>query len=328
MRALVTGATGFIGSHIADTLYRRGFDVRCTYRSSSNLRWLKDKPYELIETTLFDFESLSEAVKNVDYIFHSGGQIAARNYDEYLKANRDGSLNLFKAAIANAPALKRFVYISSQTVAGPSQSLSQPYKESDLCHPITVYAKSKREAEIELLKLQKELPLTIIRPSAVIGPRDTAILPLFNLGSKGILVLIGMGKKFLNLIHVKDLAESTVDAALSSNTTGNIYFIASEQPYSWNEIMDCIKKISKRKFSLKVKLPHFFVLSAAGAFQLYCKIINKVHPFNLDKGRDFIQKYWTCSVVQAKKDFGFCQKMSLEESLADTVNWYKENKWI
>jgi dihydroflavonol-4-reductase len=328
MLAFLTGATGFIGSHIADVLLSHGFQVRCGYREHSNIQWLKDKPFDLVKYSLFDTQSLSEAVKDVDYIIHCGGIISANKPDDFFRINTQGTINLLKAVKESSPNIKRFIYISSQTIAGPAKSLSEPVTEFDEPHPHTTYARSKKEAEDSVLEFGKYFPVTILRPSAVIGPRDPAIFTIFKSVKNRIVILIGMKPKYLNIIHAIDLAEATYNAAISDNTIGKIYYIAAEKPLSWNEIMTLSKKELNRNITLNIRFPHFFVLSAAYSFELFRKIIRKPHPFNLEKGWDFIQKYWVCSVEEAKKDFNFSTKFSSEEAVLDTIRWYVNNKWL
>ncbi|MCL5992469.1 MAG: NAD(P)-dependent oxidoreductase, partial [Bacteroidetes bacterium] len=300
MIAFITGATGFIGSHITDVLLSHGFRVRCGFREHSNLQWLKDKPVELVKYSLFDEKSLSDALKEVDYIIHCGGTIMAKKPSVFFHVNRDGTINLLKSALEQTPNLKRFVYISSQTVGGPAKALTEPISEFDQPNPVTNYAKSKKEAEDHVLEYGKYFPVTILRPSAVVGPRDPAIFTIFKSIKNRIVILIGMKKKYLNIIHAVDLAEATYNAAISDNTIGKIYYIADEMPVSWNEIMSIGKRELNRNFTLNIHFPHFFVLGAAYSFEQFRRIIGKPHPFNLDKGRDFIQKYWTCSVDCAR----------------------------
>ena len=324
----MTGGTGFIGSHVVDALLSKGFDVRCIYRKSSNLRWLENKNVELIEASLSNVDSLLRAVDSVDYIFHVAGVVAAKNYDDFLKGNRDATKNLLEATLKKAPNLKRFLHVSSQTAAGPSQSREHPNDENDLCNPITAYGRSKKAAEDVVLEYKDRLPITIVRPPAVYGPRDTATFQIFQVADKGFGTLIGFDKKYVNLIHSDDLVRGIVDSALSDNTKGKIYFVASEEIYNWDEIMDAIKEALHRKSFHKIHIPHFLVYTLAGLSEFFGRFSSKPPIFNFDKGRDFVQKYWTCSVESAKRDFGFQQKINLNDGLNSTIKWYKDNKWF
>lgn len=329
MKVLVTGATGFIGSHLADLLYEKGYSVRCTIRKTSNLQWLQGKPFELVEASLSDKQSLAKAAEGVDYIYHVAGLVAARSYEEFLKANRDGTINLLEAAKKHAPNLKRFLYVSSQTAAGPSLSLEKPLTEAEECKPLTRYGKSKKEAEQAVWKYKDQLPITIVRPPAVYGPRDAEIYKIFKAAKSGLGTMVGVLKpKYLSLIHSGDLVRGFVQAAESEKALGNTYFIASDEFYTWDKIIPLMAKAVGRKHILKLKLPHFLVLSVAAISGFFGVFSKKPPVFNYEKGIDFIQNYWTCSIEKAKQDFGYEQKITIEEGLKDTASWYKENKWL
>lgn len=328
MKALVTGATGFIGSHLTDLLLSRGFEVKCTVRKTSNLRWLEGKPVELIEASLNDFEALKKAVQGVDYIFHVAGLTAAKDYAAFLKANRDGTSNLIKATYEVNPRIKRFIYVSSQTVCGPAQSLEKPTDEYDECQPLTSYAKSKREAEKLVLTYMEKLPITIIRPPAVYGPRDEDIFGVFKTVNSGLGTMVGLKPKYLSLIHSTDLVRGIADAAVSENTNGKIYFVSSEQFYNWPQLIKIIKNSLGKSLVINLKIPHFLVLSIAGISGFIGKFQKNPPIFNYEKGIDFIQKYWICSIDRAKQDFNYRQVVSVEEGMASTAKWYKDNNWL
>ncbi len=327
MKVLITGATGFIGSHVAEVFENKGFDIVCTVRKTSNLRWLKDKPYNLLYASLSDKSSLVEAVSDVDYIVHVAGLTAARNYEEFLRGNRDGTINLAEAVIESGTTLKRFVHISSQTVSGPSTSLELPVTEDTPCIPITSYGKSKFEAEKAILSYREHFPVTIIRPPAVFGPRDTAIFDVFKTIKTGLAPLIGFTPKYVSLIHINDLARGILDAAIAENTANETYFISSEEFYTWEQVNKLIANAFGKK-PILIKLPHLLVLSLAWLSELIGRFSKHPPVFNYEKGIDFIQSYWTCSTEKAKRDFGYRQQVSIEEAVAITVEWYKSQKWL
>ncbi len=327
MKVLVTGATGFIGSHIADELLKKGYDVRCTYRKTSNLQWLKNKSFELIEADFFDIESLKKATEGVDYIVHSAGVVAARGLEGFMRGNRDTTANLLKAAASNTN-LKRFVHVSSQTAAGPAKSLEEPVTEDMPPNPITAYGKSKIAAEKEVISFKDQFPYTIVRPTAVFGPRDVAIYQMFQIAQKGLGTLMGFDKKYLNLIHSDDCVRGTIQAMESDKAENQIYFLASEEIYNWPQIINAFKKAFNKKFFITIRIPHFLIYTIAGITEFTGKFSKKPPVFNIDKARDFVQKYWICSVDKAKRDFGFKQEMSLEDGIRQTIDWYQKHNWL
>ena len=328
MKVLVTGATGFIGSHTADKLLEKGYDVRCIIRKTSNLRWLEGKKIELIEAALTNKKELEKATVDVDYIYHIAGNTSAKNLAEYMQGNCQGTINLMEAALANAPNLKRFLYVSSQTAAGPAHSPTAPTTEGMPMNPITDYGRSKKAAEEAVNSYSSKLPITIVRPPAVYGPRDTEIFDIFKMVKSGLMPYMGFNKKMLSLVHSDDLSNGIIAAAESQNTIGKTYFVSSDEFYEWKEIYKIMKKHFGKSFTVSIYLPHFLVLGAGVISGLLGKLSPKPPVFNYQKGIDFIQQYWICSTEEAAKDFGYKQKISLENGIEETIKWYKEMKWL
>lgn len=325
MKAFVTGATGFVGSHLADLLLERGFEVRCAVRPTSSTKWLDGKPFELAITDFYSSESLEKAVEGCDYVFHVGGAVAGRNLEAFMRSNRDATRNLLEACAKAAPQLKRFVYVSSQTAAGPSPSADAPLDETAECHPITAYGKSKLAAEQEVHKFLGKIPFTIVRPPAVYGPRDPAILQIFQVVQKGLAAMMGFNKKYVSLVHSDDLVRGIADTVTTDKTINETYFVSSEEFYTWDKMMDIIRDAIGRKFVFKLHIPHSVVMTVAFFSEFFGKFAKNPPIFNLDKGRDFVQSYWICSVEKAKRDFNYKQTVSIERGINETIRWYKEN---
>lgn len=327
MKVLVTGATGFIGSFVAEYFLNEGFDVRCTVRPTSSLRWLKDKPLTTVETTFETPESLQEAVQGVDYIVHIAGTIAEFNFQGYLRGNRDVTYNLLRAAEIYNPSIKKFLFVSSQTAVGPSLALDMPVDETTECKPITRYGRSKLEAEKEVLKFKDVFPVTIIRLPAVYGPRDTALVDMFRIVRKRIAPIIGFTEKYISIIHSDDVARGIYVATVSEQTNGEILFLSSDKYYSWSYLIKEMQKaIGKKAITLRV--PHLVVFVAGFLSELFGYISGKAPVFNYEKAKDFTQKYWICSAEKARKMLGFSPKVSIEQGFRSTYKWYVDNGWI
>ncbi|MGA1276840.1 MAG: NAD-dependent epimerase/dehydratase family protein [Candidatus Kapaibacteriota bacterium] len=328
MKTLVTGATGFIGSHVVDILRDADTEIVCIARPSSDLRWLEGKNVRIINASLDNSESLIPAVKDIDMIIHVAGLTAARNDAEFLRGNRDATQNLLEMATIHAPNLQRFLHVSSQTVTGPSRSLDEPVHEKSPLQPITAYGRSKKAAEEVVQSFSDRLPITIVRPPAVYGERDTAILTFFQSVSKGIVPLIGFDEKRVSLIHGFDLARGIVEAAYHQNTIGETYFVSSEEFYSWKQIANITKEAFGKSFILPVRVPHGLVMTLAGLSEIFGRFSTKPPVLNFEKGKDLIQPYWICSVEKAQKDFDWKQQISIEQGIERTVRWYIDNKWV
>lgn len=328
MKALVTGATGFIGSHLADLLKKEGFEVICTVRKTSNLQWLKDKGFKLIETSLENKNSLEQVFEDVDYIFHVGGAISAKNLQGYMASNRDGTKNLLEVAYTKAPSLKRFVHISSLTAVGPAKSLKEPVNEETECKPITKYGISKRAAEEEVIKFFDKMPCTIVRPPAVYGPRDTALVQVFQAVKNGIGLLIGFNDKYLSLVYIDDLVKGIYSTIKTDKAINQIYFISSDEFYTWEILMRAIQYAFNKKRIFMIRFPHFLVLSVGAVYEFFGKFATKPPVFNIDKAKDFIQKYWICSIEKAKNELNYSPETTLDEGMQKTVEWYVNQGWV
>jgi nucleoside-diphosphate-sugar epimerase len=328
LTALVTGGTGFIGSHLVDYLLLKNYRVTCIVRESSNLRWLNNKPVEIFKFSFDDYSQLEKIISEADYIFHVAGLINAVTFDEFYQVNSLGTKYLIDAVNKYQKKLKRFVFVSSQTVGGPSFSLENPINEESPAIPITNYGKSKKIAEEFVLKYINNFPITIIRSPAVFGPRDSAMVPIFRFAKFGIGILIGFEKSYINLIYGEDLAQGIIEAAESEKTIGQTYYVGWSQPTTWSIMMDEFKLAMKKNFILKIKFPIFFVLGAGYLTELVGKLISKPQMFDYEKAVDFTQKYWIFSTEKAERDFNFKTKFDLRQAVQKTVDWYKKENWL
>lgn len=325
--ALVTGANGFIGSHLVEELLARGSYVRCLVRKTSDLRWLEGLDVQIVRGDYGNVESLAAAVLGVDYIYHIAGAVKAKRPADFYRANTEATVALAQAAIKANLGLKRFIFSSSQAAVGPSPRLDKPRCELDECLPVSDYGKSKLLAEQELKKLYDQLPLTIIRPPSVYGPRDTEIFMYFQWINRGLALLPGLRTRYAHLVYVKDLVRGMVQAAESAETIGKTYFLAEDRAYSWQEISDLIAQ-SLGKKPLKVPVPLSLarfsaILSEAGAW-----VSQKPTQFTRQKVSEMSRRYWTVSALAAKKDFRFCCQYDLAQGIAETARWYKDNGWL
>ena len=266
MIALVTGATGFIGSHLVDLLLKQKYDVRVLLRKTSDTVWLKGLPIDYVYGDLFDRDALRQAVAGVDYVFHSAGVTKAKTAEEYFRGNTEGTRNMLNAVSQHNPGLKRFVQISSQTAAGPSPGIA-PITEEIAPHPITTYGESKLRAEEACAERRGTIPITILRPPAVYGPRDKDIFEFFKTMSKGLQPMVGMKEKFVSLIHVGDLVRGFVLAAGSEKALGQTYFISSSRVYGWKEVGEVSRRvIGKSAFRIKIPEAGVFAIAAVSEF--------------------------------------------------------------
>lgn len=324
--AVVTGANGFVGSHLVDILLANNYKVRCIIRKTSNTRWLDGKDVEIFTCGLSDKEGLRKCFANTDYIFHVAGVVKSKKPEGYFYGNVELTRNLLETALEFKETIKRLVIVSSQTACGPSLN-GKPITEEDECKPITTYGRSKLAEEKLALSFKEKLPITICRAPAVYGERDTEIFIFFQTFNKGLMTTIGFNKKLVSLIHVKDLVSGFLLAAESQNAAGETYFISSEKYYTWEEVGEVTSRVMQKK-PFKVKVPHFIVYTIAAIAQFFSLASSKAATLNIEKAKDITQAAWICDTSKAIRDLGYRQNISLEEGIKLTVDWYKKMKWI
>lgn len=324
--AVVTGANGFVGSHLVDYLLNENWKVRCLVRKSSDLKWLKDKNIEIFDCGLFDKEGIRKAFDGAEYIFHVAGVVKSKTNEGYFKGNVETTKNLLDVALEYKNNIKRFLVVSSQTAGGPSLD-GKPVTEKTESNPITTYGRSKREQELLTFNYKDKLPVTICRAPAVFGERDTEIFIFFNTYSKGLMTTIGFDRKVISLIHVKDLVKGFYQAAISEKSIGELYFVSSEKYYTWDEVGQATSKALNKK-AFWVKVPHFMVYTIAAFAQFFSYFSSKPATLNIEKAKDITRKAWICDTSKAKRDFNYNQEISLAEGIKRTIDWYKEMKWI
>ena len=324
--AVVTGANGFVGSHLVDFLLAKNFEVRCIVRKSSNLRWLENKNVAIFDCGLFDKNGLRKAFKDANYIFHVAGVVKAKNEEGYYRGNVETTKILLEVAAEEKSSIKKFLIVSSQTVSGPSLN-GKPVNEDLECNPITTYAKSKYKQEQTVLSYKDIFPVTICRAPAIFGERDTEIFIYFQVFNRGLTTLIGFDKKVLSLLHVADLVEGLYLAAISEKSNSKIYFISSEKFYTWDEVGEITSKVLNKK-AFKIRIPHFVVFTVAAIAQFFAMFSSKPATLNIEKAKDLTQHAWICDTSKAIHELGYRQNVSIEEGISRTCEWYKQMKWI
>jgi nucleoside-diphosphate-sugar epimerase len=246
--------------------------------------------------------------------------------EDYFNGNVETTRNLLDAVLEVAPNIKRVLIVSSQTASGPSK-LGNPVNEATPTNPITTYGRSK-VAQEELVKTYMDkLPITIVRPPAIYGDRDTEIYLVFKTYKQGLMTLVGFNYKEVSIIYVKDLVHGIYLAATAEIAKGETYFISSKEFYNWPQIGEIIHKAMGKK-ALNLRLPHFLVYTVATFAQFFSIFSSKPATFNLEKARDFVQEAWTCDTTKAQNDLRFTEKYTLEKGMKATIDWYRKEKWL
>lgn len=325
-KVLVTGATGFVGSHLVDQLIERGKSVRCLVRQSSKLRYLKHPNIELVYGGLDESTDWEAALADVDTIYHVAGTTFARRAKDYFTVNHQGTEAILAQALKRRNEIKKFVHISSLAAVGPGPD-GKPVNEDTVPSPITPYGRSKLLGEEAVHAVADLLPVTIVRPPAVYGPRDYGIFEFFKAVKGGMFPMIGRNDKRVSLVHVRDLADGIILAGESEVSAGRTYFISSEDDYSMRAVADLIAALMRRRLR-SFAIPRSVAYGVALAAEAGAALMRRPPVINRDKVTDLSQTSWTCSIERARSELGYNPRMPLEEGLRETLEWYKAEGWL
>ena len=332
MKAYVTGGTGFIGSHLVERLVNQGYHVTCLIRKTSNLRWLdhllatKSPQVELVIGDLHDSNLLVEHVQDVDLVFHLAGLTKAPDAATYDRVNAEGTKHLIEACLAAQTNLDRFVYCSSLAAVGPSRDAT-PNTEDVTPQPLTDYGSSKLKGELIVRGYADRLPMTIIRPPAVYGPRDADIFLFFRMINRGVIPILGDADKLLSLVHVKDLVSGIYTAAVSERAIGETYFLTDGDIHTWRDIERVIADALEKR-PIQVKVP-FFLLDFISIFtEAAAKVTRQTPTLNRQKVQDLKQRFWICDSTKAQRGLGYRPIYSLQKGIQETADWYRANGWL
>lgn len=326
MDYFVTGATGFVGSWVVERLVERGAHVTCLVRKTSNLRWISHLPLTYVYGSLFEPETYREALSKCHYVLHIAGVTKALKKKDYYLHNVEATDRLLQATVEWNQGLQKFVHISSQAAVGPSPS-QEGIDETHPCHPLTDYGKSKLRSEELASAYMDRLPITVLRPPAVYGPRDRDVFEVFRNIHRGFNLKVGRQEQFVSVIFVKDLAEGILLAAEHPASAGQIFFISDDSAYRWSEITDRIKQIQGVP-ARDVTIPVPLALTAAAILEGWFRLSKKPGILNIQKIKEIRQPFWVVSNRKIKEQLGYRQNTSLERGLQVTYQWYVQNGWL
>lgn len=320
MRALVTGATGFIGSHLCEALMKRGYDVTCLSRDTSRHRWVEDLNISRVRGDCTMAESLCSLPGDFDYVFHLAGLTKSSSPDDFFSVNARGTENIVKTVAERNPSVKRFVYLSSLAAVGPSKN-GTPLREDSPPAPVSNYGKSKLGGEMAVLKYRDAIPVTILRPPAVYGPRDRDMLVMFRMIKKGF--FFDLGKCYYSLLYVDDLIEGILLSAEKPEAIGEVYFLCDGTIQTSDDIVGSISAaLQVRARPVRVPKCAMPLIAAIG------EKIERGGIINRDRVQDFMHTHWICDGRKAREEIGFRPRVGMREGIQWTAEWYRIHKWL
>jgi len=328
MRVLVTGASGFLGSHIAEQLAEAGHSVVALVRKSSNTKFLSSlRGLELATGSVEDATSVRAAMQGVDAVIHSAGLVKARNEDEFFRTNTDGTRNMLSAAREVAPGLRRFVFVSSLAAVGPSLD-GLPVDGAGTPRPVTQYGRSKLAAERLVLEAKDQLPVTVIRPPMIYGPRDNESFAFFQSVSMRFLPYLGDGKNTMSVVYAGDAASACIQAIDHDVPSGNAYFVDDGKVYVWLDMLKDIERAVGKAALVRLSIPFPVVRGAAMFNEIIGKLTNKAMMLTRDKLVELSAPHWVCDSSDTRRDLAWEPKVSWEEGTRLSAKWYRDNGWM
>jgi nucleoside-diphosphate-sugar epimerase len=306
MRVAITGANGFIGRHLVRRFGEAGWNVKPVVRR--------------------DYESnrIEERFAGVDVVVHAAGATRAPSRAR-LRASNVGLTAATLAAAARAD-VRRFVFISSQAAAGPARALGAPVAESDVATPVEAYGRSKLDAE-ELVRAS-ELPWVVVRPAAVYGPHDRDFLAMHRFAARGIAIHPGNREQWISIIHVDDVAQGVLAAALDGCAVTETFFLANDAPVQWSTLFRTVADCAGRTLRVDAQLPSALVEIGARVGDVVAKVTGHASLLTADKAKLAKAPFWVCSNARATEMLGVSPSVELQRGLCDTYHWYRTQGWI
>jgi len=327
MRALVTGATGFIGSHLVRKLVERGDEVRCLSRESSNITRLNNVRCEIVHGDLKDKDSLRRALEQIDVVYHAAAVMSGGRWKEHEEATVRGTERLLEVSLNQC--VKRFVHISSIAVYGTSHVRENAVVNEDF--PFEESPGHYRRAKIESEKLvsqfqEKGLPTVIIRPGIVFGPHGKILFGNigYSLFGGRILLILGKHNRPLPLTYVDNTVDAIILAATTEESIGHAYNVVDGE---LNQNAYLNKLISSTNAnSISIRIPFLFAYSCGLLVELlrYTRIIS--WDFLTSSRTGLVSQYRKTvhfDTSKAGKEIGWKPRVTLEEGLRETFWFYR-----
>jgi 2-alkyl-3-oxoalkanoate reductase len=325
MKALVTGATGCIGSHLSEQLLRQGFEVRALVRHSSDLSEIQHLNLDFFYGDVTDRDSVFQAVQGMDFVFHTAARMNDWGPWEVFHAqNIAGTLNLLEAS--RDEKVKRFIHTSSTGVTGLGALFGTT--ESSPYLPQGNYEESKVQSEKLVIRFCREnkLSFTVIRPCWTLGPRARRHIPLMiEYLKSGKFKILGNGKNILNFVDPRDAAQAMILAALRTEADGQIYHVTNDSHVVTQEEFYRIlcENVSAR--APRTHVPFALAYAVSWLMEKWAEwrkwddapMLTPVRVAFLGRNRDF-------DIEKAKRDLGYQPRYQLRESLRDAVSWYTQ----
>ncbi|MFH0839519.1 MAG: NAD-dependent epimerase/dehydratase family protein [Candidatus Omnitrophota bacterium] len=320
MLIFITGATGFIGSHLAERLASKGHKLRCLARETSDTGALLKLNAEIVTTDMNDPAGLKKALEGVDIVYHCAAMVGEwLSKEEAGKFNINGTKNLLDASMAAG--VKRFVHVSSLAVLGMKHHYSTP-PEAPYNMTGDIYSDTKIESEKIVMDYhrRKGLPIVIVRPGFVFGLRDRRFLPrMLKLLDDNKFAFLGSGNNIMNLVYIDNLIDVLIEAGTNEKAIGQKYNVTNKDKVTMRDFVYMISDIRGMKRPNK-SIPIPLARLIADSLEFYGRLTKSQSPPFLTKARIKVASLnLDFDISKTMRDLGYDSKITIREGLEKTL---------
>jgi len=303
----ITGATGFVGTVLTRRLAAAGWKIRALIRPASTYKRPAGINVEWIDGDLEDVASLGRLVHGADAVVHCAGRVRGATRVQFNRVNVDGTARLVKLAVDQHPT-PRFLLISSLAAREPH---------------LSPYAASKREGEEVLVEKSDKLFWTVFRPSAIYGPGDRELMPVFHWMKKGVAPVLGSGNNRFSLLYVEDLAEAIVQWLDHKSNPACTYELHDGQPggYSWRDVIDTVAHLRQGKSVIAIRIPLVVARLVSMLNLITARALGYAPMLTPGKVRELRHTNWVCDNAALNSATGWTPKILLAEGLQRILRW-------
>jgi nucleoside-diphosphate-sugar epimerase len=327
MKVLLTGANGFVGSHILDSLRARGLETAVLLRPGSDRRFIAGHlaHVDVRPGSIGEPESLGAAMRDATHVIHCAGCTKAVRASEFHEVNGAGTRHVVDAVNRQEGRIQRLVHVSSLAAAGPAPR-DNPAREGDPPAPVSEYGRSKLAGEEEVRNACKS-DAVILRPPAVYGPRDPAFLPLFKAVRAHVLPLFGGGRLALSLVFVKDLAEAVATCLTHPAARGKTFYVASPEITTSRGLAGEIASEMKT-WTLPLPLPTAALWPVCAFQETISRLTGRPGVLSRQKYAELRAPGWVCDPGLLRRELGFACATGLKDGIPETAAWYRREGWL
>lgn len=327
-KILITGANGFIGKFLVEEAIKSGLDVYCSVRPSSDTSQIEGSGATILRIDYNDRPGLTRLFIEhaFTYVLHNAGLTKSPSREAFMEANRQLLENITISVKDSGIPLKKFVFVSSLAAYGPADFQREGILNRQATpRPVTMYGESKLAAE-QFLQNTPDLPWLIFRPTIVYGPGEKDLFQVFKMVNNRLNVQPGMTPSKLTFIYVRDLAYLLVNAVTSQHTH-KAYFVTDGRTYLGDALAGFIAEaLGKKTFRIRIPIPVVSLLAKIS--EAIASRTGNYPILNQDKVNEIKARNWACDTRELVEDFDFKPAYDLPAGVRETIQWYKENRWL